>query len=114
MARPAAPPKKKAVAPKRRNPGARRPTAKAPAPSGGARVAEQAAAAPPGPCVAAIGASAGGFEAIRSFFDTMPADSGIAFVVIQHLHPTQKSLAAELFGKRTDMPVVEAKDGVRV
>jgi len=65
-------------------------------------------------CVAAIGASAGGFEAIRSFFDTMPADSGVGFVVIQHLHPTQKSLAAELFGKRTAMPVVQAEDGMRV
>ncbi len=43
----------------------------------------------------------------------MPADSGIAFVVIQHLHPTQKSLAAELFGKRTAMPVVQAEDGMR-
>ena len=69
---------------------------------------------PSGPCVAGIGASAGGFEAICAFFDAMPADSGIAFVVIQHLPPGQKSLAAELIGKHTKMPVVEAQDGTRV
>ena len=62
------------------------------------------------PCVAGIGASAGGFDAIRSFFRAMPADSGVAFVVVQHLDPTHTSLAAELFGKCTDMPVSEATD----
>ncbi|MBE0626259.1 MAG: PAS domain-containing protein [Burkholderiales bacterium] len=90
---------------------------KEPARSASAGVPAQSAAtgAPaPGPCVAAIGASAGGFESIRTFFDNMPANSGIAFVVIQHLHPTQKSLAAELFGKRTSMPVAQAEDGMRV
>ncbi len=107
-----APRPKKAGAQKPRN--TRRQTPATPAAAGVPREPAAAQAAPPGPCVAAIGASAGGFEAIRSFFDTMPADSGIAFVVIQHLHPTQKSLAAELFGKRTKMPVVQAEDGMRV
>lgn len=44
----------------------------------------------------------------------MPADSGIAFVVIQHLPPGQKSLAAKLIGKHTRMPVVEAQHGAHV
>ena len=117
MARPVAPPKEKTVAAKQSKRPKPRLAAKAAPRSGGTRAAAHAAAAgtaPPARCVAAIGASAGGFEVIRSFFDTMPADSGIAFVVIQHLHPTQKSLAAELFGKRTKMPVVEAADGMRV
>lgn len=105
MSRPVAPPKK-AAAKRTRKPAAQRQARAAPARS--------AATAPPGSCIAAIGASAGGFDAIRTFFDTMPADSGIAFVIIQHLHPTQKSLAAELFGKRTKMPVVEAAGGMRV
>ena len=70
-------------------------------------------AGPHGPCIAGIGASAGGYEAIRNFFHAMPADSGIAFVIVQHLDPTHASLAAELFGKCTAMPVAEARDGQR-
>ena len=66
------------------------------------------------PCIAGIGASAGGLEAIHSFFQAMPATSGIAFVVIQHLYPTQKSLAAEIIGKYTAMPVVAAEAGMRL
>jgi two-component system, chemotaxis family, CheB/CheR fusion protein len=107
----------KAVAKKPRKKSKRASVQKSPAKSAATGVAnksDRANAPPPGPCVAAIGASAGGFDAIRTFFDTMPADSGIAFVVIQHLHPTQKSLAAELFGKRTSMPVVQIEDGMRV
>ena len=64
------------------------------------------------PCVAGIGASAGGFDAIRQFFQALPADTGVAYVVVQHLDPTHVSLAAELFGKHTPMPVREASDGV--
>jgi len=44
----------------------------------------------------------------------MPPDAGLAFVVVQHLSPTQKSLSAELFGKRTAMDVRQAEDGLRV
>lgn len=67
-----------------------------------------------GPCIVGIGASAGGYEAIRNFFRAMPADSGLAFVVVQHLDPTHSSLAAELFGKCTAMPVTEAADGLLI
>ena len=66
-----------------------------------------------GPCIAGIGASAGGYEAIRSFLHAMPADTGVAFVIVQHLDPTHVSLAAELFGKCTTMPVNEVLDGTR-
>jgi len=113
----AAAPSKKAAAKKPRKAAKRGTGGKSPAAStrrGAADEAPTANAPPAGPCVAAIGASAGGFDAIRAFFDIMPIDSGIAFVVIQHLHPTQKSLAAELFGKRTKMPVVQIEDGMRV
>ena len=57
------------------------------------------------PVVVGMGASAGGLEAFTRFFRTMPADSGMAFVVIQHLDPTHESLTAELLGKHTKMPV---------
>ena len=65
-------------------------------------------------CVAGIGASAGGLEAICEFFAAMPADSGIAFVVIQHLYPTQKSLAAEIIGKHSAISAKPAEEGMRV
>jgi len=72
----------------------------------------RAAAAPL--CVVGIGASAGGFEPIQQLIDAMPSDSGLAFVVIQHLMPTHKSFAADLLGRHTAMKVVEAADGMRV
>ncbi len=61
-----------------------------------------------------IGASAGGLEAIESFFAAMPPDSGMAFVVVQHLSPDYKSLMVELLSKRTEMPVQKAEDGMAV
>lgn len=61
-----------------------------------------------------IGASAGGLEAIESFFKQMPHDSGVAFVVVQHLSPDYKSLMAELLSKHTRMPVLRSEDGMQV
>ena len=60
--------------------------------------------------IAAIGASAGGIEAFRSFFESMPADSGLGFVVVLHLSADRKSLLAEIIGRWTEMPVAEAGD----
>ncbi len=64
--------------------------------------------------VVGIGASAGGLEALTSFFEAMPVDSGLAFVVIQHLSPDYKSLMVELLSKHTEMRVVRAEDGLLV
>jgi chemotaxis methyl-accepting protein methylase/signal transduction histidine kinase len=64
--------------------------------------------------IVGIGASAGGLEAFKKFFGAMPADSGMAFVLIQHLDPTRESLTADLVGTYTTMGVVQAEDGVRV
>jgi two-component system CheB/CheR fusion protein len=61
-----------------------------------------------------IGASAGGLEAIESFFKNMPPDSGFAFIVIQHLSPDYKSLMVELLSKRTEMEVIRAEEGMTV
>jgi two-component system CheB/CheR fusion protein len=58
--------------------------------------------------------SAGGLEVATEFLNAMPPDSGMGFVIIQHLEPTRKSLLAELLGKQTKMPVVEISDGMRV
>jgi two-component system CheB/CheR fusion protein len=64
--------------------------------------------------VAGIGASAGGLDAFKKFFTAMPADSGIAFVLIPHLDPKHESLMVELIARHTSMPVVEAADGMAV
>jgi two-component system CheB/CheR fusion protein len=64
--------------------------------------------------IVSIGASAGGLEAIEQFFDNMPANSGMAFVVIQHLSPDYKSMMVEILSKHTDMPVLHVEDGALV
>ena len=64
--------------------------------------------------VAGLVASAGGLDAFKKFFAAMPADSGIAFVLIPHLDPTHESLMVELLTRHTSMPVVEAAEGMAV
>ncbi|MDD2875952.1 MAG: chemotaxis protein CheB [Acidiphilium sp.] len=58
----------------------------------------------------AIGASAGGLEAFRGLLDDLPADTGMAFILVQHLDPAHESLMAELLASHTTMPVCEAAD----
>ncbi|MDD2915875.1 MAG: chemotaxis protein CheB [Gallionella sp.] len=58
-----------------------------------------------------IGASAGGLEAITAFFKNMPTDTGLIYIVIQHLSPDYKSMMDELLSKVTDIPVEVVKDG---
>ena len=60
--------------------------------------------------VVGIGASAGGLAAFRSFFDNMPADTGMAFVLVQHLDPDHKSLLADLLRSHSAMEIVDAQD----
>lgn len=64
--------------------------------------------------VVGIGASAGGLEALQEFFSAMPADSGVAFVVVTHMHPEHRSLLPELLARCTDMPVQEISEGMPV
>jgi two-component system CheB/CheR fusion protein len=61
-----------------------------------------------------IGASAGGLEAFEAFFEAMPVDAGLAFVLVPHLDPTHVSIMPELIQKRTKMQVLQIKDGMRV
>ncbi len=62
--------------------------------------------------VVGIGASAGGLDAFKTFFSAMPDESGMAFVLIQHLDPTHESLMTELLARYTLMTVVQAEDKV--
>jgi two-component system CheB/CheR fusion protein len=64
--------------------------------------------------IVGIGASAGGLEALEQFFEHVPGDSGMAFVVIQHLSPDFKSLMDEILARRTKLPIRSVEDGMLV
>ena len=64
--------------------------------------------------IVGIGASAGGIDAFRQFFHRMPANCGMAFIVILHLPADRKSLLTEILSRWTSMPVVEGADGTRI
>ncbi|MDI6809855.1 MAG: CheR family methyltransferase [Candidatus Eisenbacteria bacterium] len=64
--------------------------------------------------VVGIGASAGGLEAIEQFLRKVPANSGLAFVIIQHMDPTHKGIMHELLGRATSMKVFQVRDRMRI
>nr|WKN38720.1 CheR family methyltransferase [Tunicatimonas sp. TK19036] len=64
--------------------------------------------------IVGIGASAGGLEAINAFFEKVPADSGLSFVLIQHLSPDYKSMMPELLAKHTMLKISKVTDAVAV
>ncbi len=61
-----------------------------------------------------IGASAGGLEAIELFIKNLKSNSGVAFIIVQHLSPDYKSLMAELLSKYTEMPIYRIEDGMEL
>lgn len=68
----------------------------------------------PSSLIVGIGASAGGLEAFKTFFANMRPDSGMAFVLVQHLSPDHKSMLADLISRSTTMPVVEAENNMPI
>ena len=64
--------------------------------------------------VVGIGASAGGLEAFKQFFNNTPVDSGMAYVVIQHLDPNREGMLPELLQRMTKMKVVEVENGTKI
>jgi two-component system CheB/CheR fusion protein len=64
--------------------------------------------------IVGIGASAGGLEALEQFFENMPKNSGMAFVIIQHLAPNHKSIVPELLQRITEMKVTTVSDGLKI
>ncbi|MDY9927173.1 chemotaxis protein CheB [Methanosarcina sp.] len=66
--------------------------------------------------IVGIGASAGGLAAFENFFSAISDDThpGAAFVIVQHLDPSHKSILTDLIGRYTHMPVYEVKDGMVV
>lgn len=64
--------------------------------------------------VVGIGASAGGLDAVQQFFNNISDESGIAFVVVQHLSPDFKSLMPELLAKNTKMKIYTASNNLKI
>ncbi|MDD2633577.1 MAG: chemotaxis protein CheB [Bacteroidales bacterium] len=64
--------------------------------------------------IVGIGASAGGLEALEQFFDNVPSQTGMAFVVIQHLDPDHKGIMPELLQRFTTMDVLQATERIKV
>jgi two-component system CheB/CheR fusion protein len=64
--------------------------------------------------VVGIGASAGGLEAFTRLLQALPVDTGMAFVLVQHLAPTRASMLADIMSRATSMPVMEVHDEPRV
>ncbi|MCE9658042.1 MAG: chemotaxis protein CheB, partial [Burkholderiales bacterium] len=64
--------------------------------------------------VIGIGGSAGGLEAFIEFFEKQSPDSGMAFVIVQHLPPERESMVAQILAKHTSMPVIQIEDGMAV
>ncbi len=64
--------------------------------------------------IVGIGASAGGLEALTKLIKAIPGDAGMGYIVVQHLDPTHESLMGQLLAEHTEMPVLQAADGMIV
>jgi two-component system CheB/CheR fusion protein len=64
--------------------------------------------------IVGIGASAGGLDACRSFLNALPADCGMAFILVQHLDPNHESMMVDLLAGHTSMTVIQATDEMPV
>jgi two-component system CheB/CheR fusion protein len=64
--------------------------------------------------IVGVGASAGGFEAFGELLNALPVDSGMAFVLIQHLDPAHESMLAPLLARKSALPVAQVTDGIAV
>src|SRR5688572_8278532 len=64
--------------------------------------------------VVGIGASAGAMDPLKEFFTGIGAETGLAFVVVQHLDPNRISYMSEVLARQTGMKVIEATDRARV
>ncbi|MCW2274366.1 PAS domain S-box-containing protein [Rhodoblastus acidophilus] len=74
----------------------------------------RAKTAEPPLAVIAIGASAGGLDALEKFFDFVPNDTGAAYVVIQHLDPNFRSMMDELLSRHSGLPIRKAETGMPI
>lgn len=64
--------------------------------------------------IVGIGASAGGLEAFRAFLTAVPENSGMAYVLVQHLYPSHESILPEILSRYTNIPVLEITDDIHL
>src|SRR4029079_13141999 len=64
--------------------------------------------------IVGIGASAGGLEAFTQFLNALPADTGMAIILVQHLSPRHQSALPELLAGSTRMPVIQVTEGLEI
>src|SRR5207249_573656 len=64
--------------------------------------------------IVGVGASAGGLEAFTKLLRALPPDTGMGFVIVQHLDPKHESMLTAILSQATTMPTMEVKDGMRV
>ncbi|HTK85642.1 MAG TPA: chemotaxis protein CheB, partial [Patescibacteria group bacterium] len=64
--------------------------------------------------IVGIGASAGGLEAFAELLKALPIDTGMAFVLVQHLSPDHESTLSDILSKSTKLPVLEATHGMAI
>jgi two-component system CheB/CheR fusion protein len=64
--------------------------------------------------VVGIGASAGGLDAFKKLVKAIPEKSGMAYILVQHLHPDHISSLPEILQRETNIPVHEISDNVQV
>src|SRR5688572_30148249 len=64
--------------------------------------------------IVGVGASAGGLQAFTELLTPLPVDTGMAFVLVQHLDPRHESQLVEILARATRMPVCEAAEGMAV
>ena len=75
---------------------------------------DRATPARTGPTIVGVGASAGGLEAFVRLLSALPSDTGLVFVLVQHLAPNHESMLPELLGRAAAIPIEQAHDGVHV
>jgi two-component system, chemotaxis family, CheB/CheR fusion protein len=64
--------------------------------------------------VVGVGASAGGLEAFSELLTNLPSNTGMAYLLVQHLDPTHSSFLVEILSKKTRMPIEEAREAIEV
>lgn len=64
--------------------------------------------------IVGVGASAGGLDAFKRLLSSIPENSGIAFVLVQHLDPLHESILPEILQKVTNIPVLEITDDIHL
>ena len=64
--------------------------------------------------VVAVGGSAGALGAYKALFDAMPAKTGLAFVIVSHIHPAANSQLAKILSRHTKMPVTQAREAMPI